>query len=193
MGTTRDGATALRSFDPHRVGELESATWAAYYRRDWARVLPLSVQLVRGVFALPWPQTLLGAAHVARATRAWAPVPAHDDAARAHMRRFYRLVVRTHGENIDPDEAARLEVDWWRIHRDQASRGDKGYEPVTHALARKYAYIYGVPEDTVGEAGEARARAMRLSDQQGQAEEVTNALIRSYTALHDAICQHDQE
>lgn len=185
MGTTRGNATALRSFDPRRVGELESATWAAYCRRDWARVLPLSVQLVRGVFGLPWPQTLLGAAHVARATRAWAPVPARTEEATAHMRRFYALVVRTHGENIDPDEAAHLEVDWWRIHRERA-RNDENYEAVTHAIARKYAYIYGVSEDTVREAGEARALAMRLSDQQGPTQEVTNALIRSYTFLRHA-------
>ena len=63
-------------------------------------------------------RTLLGAWHVLRANQLRAPIPDNDpDAARASMRRFYALVARKGRLDIDPAEAARLEVEWWRLHR----------------------------------------------------------------------------
>ncbi len=79
--------SGLRSFDPRTVGRLECATWVTYYRREW------------------WPFLR-------------APYPGNDpDGARRNMRRFYSIVARTHGEALDPGTAARLEVEWWRVHR----------------------------------------------------------------------------
>ena len=42
----------LRSFSPIRVGNLEAAVWIAYYRRQWARFLALSVLVVRTAFGM---------------------------------------------------------------------------------------------------------------------------------------------
>src|SRR5919199_4642509 len=101
----------MRSFDPRAVGTLECRAWETYYRRKWGAFLIASVALVRVAFRMSWRNTLLGAWLVLRANQKWAPFPDNDpDAARAFMRRFYRLVRDSHQESLDPARAAELEV-----------------------------------------------------------------------------------
>jgi hypothetical protein len=162
----------VRSFDPVLLGGYEAAAWVAYYRRRWGAFLRASLGLIREGFGLPLTATVHGAWYVMRASQAWAPYPTNDsDAARAYMRRFYALVADRNHETFDPDEAARKEVEWWRIHR-VLQRG--GSEPstdhahtqddLTDALASLYAHLYGVSIDTVRGAAAHRAEAMRISD-----------------------------
>ena len=108
----------MRDFDPRLVGRLECAAWIAYYRREWLAFLRAAIRLTRHTFGLPWPATLYGSWLVLRANQLWAPYPDNDpEGARRCMRRFYSLLVRRHHERFDVDEAARLEVEWWRVHR----------------------------------------------------------------------------
>src|SRR5215831_13327549 len=159
----------VRSFDPTRLGGYEADAWVAYYQRRWATFLRASLGLVREGFGLPGFSTLKGAWYVMRANQAWAPYPDNNpDLARAYMRRFYELVRTRTGETFDVNQAARLEVEWWRVHRflqreapdgSVASLGD-----LTAALAALYAHIYQLPADQVREAAEHRAVAMEISD-----------------------------
>ena len=185
-----------RAFDPRRVGGLESAAWVAYYRRQWFSFLRAAVLLTRHTFALPWPRALRGAWLVLRANQLWAPFPHNDpDGARRAMQRFYQLVARQHGEPFDPARAAEREVEWWRVHRHhQHHAGDS--EPLVHALAALYSYVYGVPEDDVRTAAEQRALAMDHSDRWVKEgcdpaspliDEERAALVRSYAALLAAV------
>ena len=88
--------------------------WVAYYQRRWARLLVVSVLLVRAGFGMRPVATLRGAWHVLRANQLWAPFPDNDaDGARHHMERFYRLLDTEPGTEVDPTVAARLEVEWW--------------------------------------------------------------------------------
>jgi hypothetical protein len=188
----------LRSFDPVQIGRLEGAAWAAYYRRQWPRLLLVSVLLVHRGFGLDWPRTLHGAWLVGRANQLWAPYPDNDPAgARRCMRRFYALLRLAHGGPADPARAAELEVAWWAAHRErQRQPGADSESPLVAALARLYAYLYGVDEEQVRPAAELRAAAMDLSDQwvglgcpPGSvlitAERA--ALVRSYAALLAAV------
>ena len=143
----------------------------AYYQRRWGAFLRASLGLVREGFGLPWPATLRGAWYVLRANQAWAPYPETDPAAaRGYMRRFYALVARQHGETFDVDEAARREVEWWRVHRHLqrgAPEGDTdvaSLDDLTEALAALYSHVYEVPADQVRAAAAHRAEAMRISD-----------------------------
>ena len=159
-----DARHAARGFDPVDLARLESAAWIGYYRHEWFRVLAASVGLVRCGFALSWPKTLWGAWLVLRANQRWAPYPDnHPDAARRLMTKFYELAGGS-GTAFDPREAARLEVEWWRIHR--FLQHDEGADTATlgAAVAALYAYTYDVPIDAVRESGELRAEAMRIRD-----------------------------
>ncbi len=184
-----------RSFDPRLVGRLECAAWVAYYRREWLAFLRSAIALTRHTFGLPWPETVRGAWLVLRANQLWAPFPDNDpDGARRAMERFYRLVVRRHGESFDPAIAASLEVRWWRVHREhQHTRAaDDDERPLVEALAALYSYVYGVSEGEVRVAAEQRALAMRHSDQwvrdgcnlrSALVDLERAALVRSYAAL----------
>ena len=153
-----------------------------------------AVRMVRVGFGMPWPHTLYGAWLVLRANQLWAPVPDNDpDGARATMRRFYALVARTNGEAYDVDEAARLEVEWWRVHRHlQRDAPDEDRRTLDDALTALYAHVYGVAPETVRPAAEQRAEAARISDRwvddgcdpESSALPVERALlVRSYAAL----------
>src|SRR5262249_16271679 len=155
-----------RSFDPNRVGKLETVTWVSYYRREWLKFLRAAVLVTRHAFGLSWPATLYGASLVLRANQQWAPQSDNDpDAARRSIERFYARLKREHGERYDPRMAAELEVDWWRIHREHQRQGSEFDEQaLIEALANLYSYTFSVPEGAVRLAAEQRAVAMRLSD-----------------------------
>jgi len=74
---------------------------------------------------MSWPATVRAAWFVLRAVQLWAPVPVNDpERARRRMRRFYALVSSAYGQPQDPAESARLEVEWWRVHR-EAQQGPR--------------------------------------------------------------------
>jgi hypothetical protein len=187
-----------RSFDPRRVGSLECDAWVTYYRREWFKFLRSAVSLTRQTFGLAWPSTLRGAWLVLRANQLWAPFPDNDpEGARQAMRRFYTLVARRHGESFDPLQAATLEVEWWRVHREH-QRGPSGddEQPLIDALSALYAYVYGVEATDVRVAAEQRAMAMRYSDQWVEEgcehaspliPQERAALVRSYAGLLSAV------
>ncbi|HEY3979584.1 MAG TPA: hypothetical protein VGM79_20080 [Streptosporangiaceae bacterium] len=189
----------LRSFNPVQIGRLEAAAWVAYYRRQWPRLLLVSVLLVHRGFGLNWPRTLHGAWLVGRANQLWAPYPDNDPAAaRRCMRRFYALLRLAHGAPADPARAAALEVDWWAAHRarQHARTAPDETDPLVTALSRLYAYLYRADEGSVRPAARLRALAMDLSDRwvdEGAAPgsplipAVRAALVRSYAALLTAV------
>jgi len=185
---------AYRAFDPRRVGSLETDAWVTYYRREWLRFLRAAVGLTRHTFGLPLHETVYGAWLVLRANQLWAPFPDNDpDGARRTMERFYAMLKRRHGETFDPATAARLEVEWWRVHREhQHAEQDDGDAPLVDALAALYAYVYGAPEADVRSAAQQRALAMSYSDRWvGEGRDLASplideeraALVRSYAAL----------
>ena len=188
----------LRSFDPVRVADLEFRAWVGYYQRDWPGVLRASVGLVRTGFGMDWTRTLHGAWLVLRANQLWAPADNDPDGARRCMRRFYGLLKISYGEPQDVAEAARREVDWWRVHRERqhaAGRLD-GDDELVESLVRLYTFLYGEPEAAVRPAAVYRTEAMDLSDQwvsQGCQPDSPllarehAALVRSYAALLAAV------
>ena len=189
---------AARTFDPVRVGRLECAAWAAYYRREWWPFLRAAVGMVDAGFQMSRRRTVVGAWHVLRANQVWAPYPDNDpDAAREHMRRFYALVFSRRHPTLEPARAAALEVEWWRVHRthQHAEPGDDR-RPLVDALAALYAYVYDVAEPDVRAAAEQRALAMDHSDRWVQEGcdpaspligQERAALVRSYAALLAAV------
>jgi hypothetical protein len=160
----RSTRSVLWSFDPVKVGNLETSLWVTYYRRQWARFLVSSLLVVHDTFGMDWLRTIHGAWLVLRANQLWAPNPGDPDGARRCMTRFYALLLLTHGVPADPARAARLEVDWWAAHREHqyAEGSDDG--PLVTALARLYAYVYDTAEEAVRPAAQHRARAMDISD-----------------------------
>jgi len=186
-----------RSFDPVRVGNRETDAWAAYYRREWRRFLTAAVGMVHAGFGMGPVGTVVGAWHVLRANQHWAPYPDNNpDAARASMRRFYALITRTDGVELDPVRASELEVEWWRLHRAHQHDPDVPAEALVGSLVDLYSYVYDAAPDSVRDAALLRVEAMDLSDQWVAAGcELADpllaaeraALVASYTSLRAAV------
>ena len=200
-GWRRNGRSRLarrRSLDPEHVAQHECALWVAYYRREWLRFVRIAFSGIHHVFGLPWLSTIRASWFLLRATQRWAPCPDNDPAAaRRAMERFYGLLKQHRDEPFDPAEAARLEVEWWRVHRvHQHSKAVSDGRALVDALAALYAYAFGVPETVVRIAAEQRALAMRYCDQWVEAgcdlessliAQKHAALVRSYASLAAAV------
>ena len=180
--------------------------WVAYYRREWVALLRSAVFLIRHVFGLSWPWTIRASWFVLQATKLWAPFPDNDPvAARLAMARFFRLVTKHYDESFDAAEAAeaaRLEVEWWRVHREgQHSSGDSDPQALVDALVALYAYAFGLPDAAVRGAAEQRALAMRYSDQWVRdgcdlesplIARQRSALVSSYAGVLATVQRHDR-
>jgi hypothetical protein len=184
--------------DPQRVARLESTLWVSYYRREWTRFLWAGLVVMRDVFGLPWPATARGSWFLLRAIRLWSPDPDNNPpAARVAMERFYRVLNQHVDQAFDPAEAARLEVEWWRVHRvHQHTNARSDQRALVDALAALYAYAFGVPQAIVRRAAEQRALAMGYCDQWVRAgcdpksslvAQKREALARSYASLVAAV------
>ncbi len=203
-GTASTGAPSrLRSFDPVRIAGLEYRMWVGYYQQRWTQVLAAAVRLAWLGFGMDWVRTLQGAWLLLRAVQLWAPVPGNDPGgARACMRQLYALVKVRFGEPADPERAAVLEVDWWRVHRERQRSPDSAEtsDELVESVTRLYCCLFGEAEAEVRPAAAHRARAMDLSDQwvrEGCQPDSPllplehAALVRAYAALLAAV-HHDK-
>jgi hypothetical protein len=185
----------LLRFDPATLARYEKENYVAYYQKDWLKLLRASVGLVKESFALSWLQAVYGAYLIARAEIAFAPFPENDlPRAQAYITRFYRFLKGVHHSDFDPARAARLELNWWIVHRKCFGNADNA--ELVDALAGLYAEAYGIDAAKVREAARLRAAGMLYSDLWVNAGKPAgsplliqeeDALLQSYTALKSAI------
>jgi hypothetical protein len=185
----------MRNFDPRKLAHYEKENYVAYYRKDWLKLLRVSVGLVREAFALSLWQAVYGAYLIARAEIAFAPFPENDvPRAEAYVERFYKFIKDVHREDFDVKRTAELEVNWWSVHR--RLFGDPQNQALVEALTNLYAETYGIEADKVKESARQRALGMLYSDQWVNAGKLPGsrllaqeeaALYRSYLALKEAI------
>src|ERR1043165_1953299 len=185
----------IRKLDPGKLAYYEKENYVAYYQKNWLRLLRVSVGMVKEAFGLSWLQAIYGAYLVARAEIAFAPFPNNDiPRTEAYVKRFYQFIKNTHHEDFDIEQATKLEVNWWVIHRKLF--GNKENQELAEALKCLYEEIYGAKSEKFKEAAYQRAMGMLYSDLWvnqakpvgspllGQEEE---ALYQGYKALKEAI------
>jgi hypothetical protein len=185
----------IRNFDPRKIAHYEKENYVAYYRKDWLKLLRVSVGLVKESFGLSWLQAAYGAYLVARAEIAFAPFPVNDvPKAEAYMTRFYRFIKNVHREDFDVRRAAQLEVNWWSVHRKLFGNAEN--QELVDALTGLYAEAYGIQPAQVLAAARQRAQGMLYSDLWVNAGKPADspllaqeeeALLQSYAKLKEAI------
>jgi hypothetical protein len=188
------GRSPLTAFDAESVGRAEQRAWAAYYLHQWPTLFDLMLRMTRGAFGLSLPQAVYASYLNTYAQVVWSRQGAQDGLAEAYMRRFYAYVKEPTGGTYDVDKAAKLEVQWWAVHRNRDQYPD--HAALARALADTYAEVYQLPADTLLPAGEARAAAMDLSDQWNREgkdpsspllDQIATLLVTSYQSLSDAV------
>jgi len=153
----------LTRFDGHEVGRLETAMWRSYYGHQPARLYGQLLGLLRHQYHLPFWRASLAAWHAARAAVVFQ---------RGHNRSeyelafpglvdYYSLIRRSSDIPFSVENAARLELAWWIVHRERAMHPPGDLE---QSLAALQAAIYQRPERLFQDHARARARAMLLRD-----------------------------
>jgi hypothetical protein len=159
----------IRAFDPDEVARLETAMWRSYYDR---RRLPLFGQLVallRGQFRLAPARSLALALLATRAAAVFQVGRDQADYQRAlpDLERYYAAILAVSDTPFDAGRAARLELDWWIVHREVAEQA-RGPAELERALAGLAAELYQVPAERLGVHAERRAEAMTIRDRRAQ-------------------------
>jgi hypothetical protein len=164
----------LREFDPDEVARLESAMWRSYYEKQRVRLFNELSELLRSQFKLPLVRSNQVAYYAADAAFVFKKGKQRSDYEKAlpELVKFYQAIRKVSDIPFDADRAARLELEWWIIHRERARHapGD-----LARALAELQAEIYKIPVERLMDHGRLRADAMTIRDTKAEAGGVTEA------------------
>ena len=118
----------LRTFNPIRVGQLETRMWRSYYDQRYADLLGDLYALNRDEYGFSPADSLAIAWYAARAAQIFQPTRSRAEAQKAlpMLERYYAVLRERGGETFDEREAARLELDWWQLRRENAQPAEYG-------------------------------------------------------------------
>ena len=184
----------LREFDADEVARLETAMWRSYYEKQRLRLFNQLSQLLRSQYNMPLIRSNRVAYYAADAAFVFQKGKQRPDYEKAlpSLTKFYDSVRKMSDIPFDANRAARLELEWWIIHRERANHapGD-----LARALAELQAEIYRVPVERLTEHAVLRAEAMTIRDTKAEQGGVTEAdwaridelLHRSWRSLSKAV------
>ena len=177
--------TQMREFNPDEVARLETAMWRSYYEKQRLQLFNELAELLRSQYGMSQLKSNQVAYYGANAAFVFQQGHERSDYEKAlpDLLKFYAAIRKMSDIPFDVDRAARLELEWWIIHRqrDQHAPGD-----LAKALAELQAEIYHVPVDRVLEHGRLRAEAMTIRDTQAEKGGVTEA---DWTRINELLKQ----
>jgi hypothetical protein len=171
-----------RQFDGHEVGRLETAMWRSYYEHRPVRLFGELQTTLRDQFHLSFWRSWVGAYYAARSAVVFQKGHSRADYERAlpDLERYYALIRGSSTTYFDARRTARLELEWWIVHRQRAQHRP---EELYAALAEVQSEIYRMPADQFAVHARMRGDAMLLRDERGQ--EITDADWRRIGTLLD--------
>jgi hypothetical protein len=166
--------TRMRDFDPDDVARLETSMWRSYYEKQRLQLFNQLAELLRTQYGMSRLKSEQVAYYGANAAFVFKQGQQRGDYEKAlpDLLKFYAAIHNLSDIPFDVDRAARLELEWWIIHRqrDQHAPGD-----LAKALAELQAEIYHVPVDRLLDHGRLRAEAMTIRDTKAENGGVTEA------------------
>jgi hypothetical protein len=192
--------TSLRDFDADEVARLDTAMWRSYYSRQRARLFTQLTELLRTQYRLSFWRSNAVAYRAAKAAFVFKDGHSRADYERAlpDLLSFYKSIRSVSDTDFDPERAARLELEWWIVHRERKQRAAGDLE---RALADLEAELYRIPSDKLMEHARLRAEAMEIRDtkaeQGGVTEEdwkrIDELLHQSWRSLHAAVNRRSED
>jgi hypothetical protein len=166
--------TKMREFDPDEAARLETAMWRSYYEKEQARLFNQLTELLRTQYHMPLVRSNQVAYYAANAAFVFKQGRERKDYEKAlpDLIKFYAEIRKLSDIPFDVDRVARLELEWWIIHRQRTEHKPGDLEK---ALAELQAEIYRVPLERMIEHGRLRAEAMTIRDTKAEAGGVSEA------------------
>ncbi len=160
-------STKMREFDPNEVARLETAMWRSYYDKERVKLFNQLAELMRTQYHMPFAASNAAAYQAAKAAFVFKDGKKREDYEKAmpNLVNFYRSIRSGSDIAFDGEKAAKLELEWWIVHRQRAQHrpGD-----LDRALAELPAEIYRVPVDKMTEHARLRAEAMTIRDKKAE-------------------------
>lgn len=182
---------SLRDYNPQAVGALETEMWRSYYEHRSGPLALALYRLHRSEYGFsPWDSALI-AYSTAQAAMAFQPSRSRQEAASAlpYLERYFAVLQRHGGESFDVPRAARLELEWWQLRREQV-----GPDIYGEAVARVGAELFGTSADTLRPSAIRRAQMMQYRDERADGRmtpddwtQIEAGLVESYTLLAKAL------
>jgi hypothetical protein len=162
----------LRAFDADEVARIETAMWRSYYDKQQVRLFNQLTELLRSQYNMPLIRSNRVAYHAAKAAFVFKNGRQRSDYEKAlpDLVEFYTAVRTVSDTPFDVNRAARLELEWWIIHRERAKHAEG---ELARALAELQAELYHVPVEKLMEHGRLRAEAMTIRDTRAEADGVS--------------------
>lgn len=186
--------TSLREFDAKEVARLETAMWRSYYGKERLALFGQLTELLRKQYRLPLLRSHVVAFQAAKAAFVFKGGHGRSDYEQAlpNLVKYYSAIRGVSDIAFDVDQVAKLELEWWIIHRERNkySRAD-----LDRSLAELPAAIYQLPVEKFTEHARLRAEAMLIRDQRAEQGGVTETdwqkigelLQSSWQSLHQAV------
>jgi hypothetical protein len=190
----------MREFNPDEVARLETAMWRSYYDKQQVQLFNQLSELLRTQYHMPLVRSNQVAYYAANAAFTFKAGRTTADYEKAvpDLVKFYGAIRKMSDIPFDVDRVARLELQWWIVHRERWKRPP---EELPRALAELQSAIYGVPVERVMEHGRLRAEAMKIRDTKAEngsamSEEdwskISGLLRQSWHSLAEAVKNSNQ-
>ena len=191
--------TSLRDFDANSCATLDTAMWRSYYSRQRVRLYGQLTELLRTQYRLPFWRSNAVAYRAAKAAFVFKDGHSRADYERAlpDLLSFYKSIRSVSDTNFAPERAAKLELEWWIVHRERRAHAPGDLE---RALADLQSELFRIPAERLTEHARLRAEAMEIRDTKAEQGGVTeddwkridDLLHRSWRSLHAAVNSPDQ-
>lgn len=185
---------SLKDFDPKAVAQLETDMWRSYYAKERTKLFRQLAELMRSQYGMPYATSNAVAYQAAQAAFVFKEGKKREDYEKAlpNLVKFYQAIHDGADVNFDVEKAAKLELEWWIIHR---QRNKYSLEDLNKSLAELPAEIYRVSPERLMEHARLRQEAMTIRDKRAEAGGVTEAdwkqiealLLASWQSLHSAV------
>ena len=184
----------IRDFDADEVARLDTAMWRSYYSRQRVRMFSELTEVLEKQYKLRFWRRQLMAFRAAKSAFVFKDGKSRADYEKAlpDLEKFYGEIRDISTTDFDVNRAAKLELEWWIVHRERAKyqEGD-----LANALAEAASALYNVPKENFLEYGRFRAEAMKIRDNKAESggvseedwQKIDDLLHQSWRSLHNAV------
>jgi hypothetical protein len=162
----------MREADFIKCAQVETRMWRNYYNHQFIRLAFYLLLSVRLAFKGSWLVSVRLAWYSGKAATIYRLKKGHENYPKVlkNLEKFYKIASDNVVEPFDYHEAARLELEWWDIHR----YPEKYHKTLERGIAEAAAVLYRCPPDAFKEYGHYRAQAAMMLTHEGDKHATKN-------------------